>query len=429
MTSRSADLLVGPGALRVVVPPPAHVDVLRKPAIAALDDPEAAVAAALERPLGTAPLRAVAKAAASACIVVCDVTRPVPNGLLLRPIIARLQAAGVPLDAITVLIATGLHRPNLGDELRAVIADDWVLEHVRIVNHDARDAGHLVDLGVTPTRATPVAINRTFVDADIRIVTGLVEPHFMAGYSGGRKVVAPGVAGERTIRAFHADRFMADPLASTCNLARNPLHEEQLAILTMLGPVFAVNTVIDERRRLAFVNAGEVVASHDEAVAFARTCSEVVCPAPYDLIVTSAAGHPLDATYYQSVKAMVTPLEVLADGGDLVVVSSCSEGLGSSDFRDAQRRLLTRGPSAFLDELRAKSLADVDEWQTQMMLRATRIGDVHLATDGLGEADVTLTGVRPCHDVQRFVEAYVRQRPDSRVALIPEGPYVVPRVQ
>ncbi len=428
MTRRSADLLVGRTTLPVEVPPPAHVDVLRKPAIAVIDDTMAAVAAALDEPVGTAPLQALAAAAERACIVVCDVTRPVPNGLLLRPIIERLQAAGVALEAITVLIATGLHRSNLGDELRAVIGDDWVLANVRVANHDARDAGQLLDLGVTPLRATPVAINRAFLDADVRIVTGLVEPHFMAGYSGGRKVVAPGVAGERTIRAFHAYRFMADPLASTATIDRNPLHEEQLAILAMVGPVFAVNTVIDERRRLAFVNAGEVVASHAEAVAFARTCSEVACPAPYDLIVTSAAGHPLDATYYQTVKAMVTPLEALADGGDLVVVSSCSDGLGSTDFRDAQRRLLARGPTAFLEALRAKSLADVDEWQTQMLLRATHIGNVHLASDGLSQADVALTGVRACSDVQHFVTEYVARHPDSRVALIPEGPYVVPRV-
>ncbi len=426
---RTAELLVGRSTVRVSVPAPAHVDILRKPTLAPLASPSQAVAAALDRPVASAPLRALAAGARHACIVVCDITRPVPNGALLRPIIERLEDGGIAPGAITVLVATGLHRPNLGDELRSVIGDDWVLERVRVVNHDARAADELIDLGVTPGRSTPVVLNRAFVEADVRIVTGLVEPHFMAGYSGGRKVVAPGVAGERTIRTFHADRFMGDPLASSCNLVSNPLHEEQLAIVAMVGFVFGVNTVIDERRDLAFVNAGEVVASHDEAVAFARTCSELACSAPYDLIVTGAAGHPLDATYYQTVKAMVTPLEVLAPGGDLVVVSSCSEGLGSPDFRESQRRLLERGTDAFVDELRAKALASVDEWQTQMLLRATRLGAVHLTTTGLDDEALALTGVLPCSDVQAFVEAYVRDRPAARVALIPEGPYVVPRLR
>jgi lactate racemase len=428
VAGRSAELLVGPSTVRVAVPPPAHVEVLRKPPLQVLGDPAAAVVNALEHPVGSAPLRSLAAGAERVAIVICDVTRPVPNGLLLRPVIERLAAAGVSLDAITVLVATGLHRPNLGEELRAVVGDPWVLEHVRVVNHDARDGTQLVDLGLTPTRATPVVLNRAFVEADLRIVTGLVEPHFMAGYSGGRKVVAPGVAGERTIRTFHADRFMGDPLAASCNLDANPLHEEQLAIVAMVGPVFAVNTVIDERRALAFVNAGEIVASHRDAVAFARSCSEVACRAPFDLIVTGAAGHPLDATYYQTIKSMVTPLEVLADGGDLLVLSSCSEGLGSSDFRASQRRLIELGERAFIDALRAKSLADIDEWQSQMLLRATRVGAVHLWAPGLAAHDLTLTGARPCADPQGFVEAYVRQRPEASIALIPEGPYVVPRL-
>jgi lactate racemase len=422
-------LHVGRGVLNVALPPAARVDVLRKPALPPLEEPAAAVGRALDAPVATAPLADLARGAARACVVVCDVTRPVPNGLLLRPIIDRLLAGGVPLAGITVLVATGLHRPNLGDELRAVIDDDWVFEHVRLENHDARDASRLVDLGATSGRGTPVTLHRGFVEADVRIVTGLVEPHFMAGYSGGRKVVVPGVAGARTIRSLHASRFMADPLASTANLAANPLHEEQLDIVAMVGPVFAVNTVIDEGRALAFVNAGEVEASHTEAVAFARRCSEIACEAPYDLIVTGAGGHPLDATYYQTIKAMVTPLEVLSDGGTLVVASSCAEGLGSEGFRDAQRRLLEQGPDAFLAGLRAQALAEVDEWQSQMLLRATRVGAVHLWAPGLSPADRDLIGITWCEEVGSFVADFLRTHPDARVAVLPEGPYVVPRLR
>ena len=195
-------------------------------------------------------------------------TRPVPNHLFLRPLVEGMLAAGIPREAITVLVATGLHRPNEGAELDALVGDPWVLATVRVENHFARDAAAHVDLGTTPGRATPVKLDRRFVEAELRIATGLVEPHFMAGYSGGRKVIAPGVAHEDTIRTFHSARFMEDPAAIQCNLDGNPLHEEQLAIVRMLGEVYALNTVIDEERDLVHVNFGEVIESHLAAVAF-----------------------------------------------------------------------------------------------------------------------------------------------------------------
>ena len=410
---------------------------LREPALVPLSDPRAAVAAALDVLVAAPPLTALAAGARSACVVVCDVTRPVPNGLLLRPILERLYAAGVAREAITILVATGLHRPNLGEELRRLIGDGEVLASVRVINHVARDESALADLGVT-AGGTPVAINRAYVEADVRVLTGLVEPHFMAGYSGGRKVLAPGIAGHRTIRTLHHDRFMGDPRAATAEVDLNPLHRELLAIHELAeahhrkdgqpGGTLAVNTVIDEDRRLLFVNAGEVAAAHAEAVVFARRSCELRVEAPYDLIVTSAAGAPLDATYYQSVKAMVTPLGALAEDGELLVVSSCSEGFGSPEFRAAQERLAAAGRDAFLAGLARKSLADVDEWQSQMLLRAAGAGRVHLRSDGLDEVETALTGVTACPDLQGFVDGYVVRRPEARVALIPEGPYVVPRV-
>jgi lactate racemase len=187
--------------------------------------------------------------------------------------------------------------------------------------------------------------------------------------------------------------------------------------------------VIDEARRLAFVNAGECIASHAEAVAFARRSCELRVAEPYDLIVTSAAGTPLDATYYQTVKGMVTPLEALAEEGELIIASACSEGFGSPEFRAAQARLASLGRQAFHASLARKALADVDEWQSQMLLRALDAGRVHLHTDGLDAADLALTGVAACPDLQGFVDGFVARRGAARVALIPEGPYVVPRLE
>ncbi|MGH7402461.1 MAG: nickel-dependent lactate racemase, partial [Candidatus Rokuibacteriota bacterium] len=385
----------------------------------------AAVARALAAPVDVAPLAELARGRRSACILICDITRPVPNGLFLRPLIRTLLDAGVPRAGITVLVATGLHRPNQGAELAELVGDPWVLETVTVANHDARaDEDHVL-LGRTPGR-TVVRLDRRLVEADLRIATGLVEPHFMAGWSGGRKVIAPGVAHAETITTFHNAAFMAHPRAASCVLDGNPLHEEQLAIMAMLGGALALNTVIDDRRRLAFVNFGEVVQSHLEAVDFARRYARVPVGRRFRTVVTSAAGYPLDRTYYQTVKGMVGPLDILEPGGDLIVASACSEGMGSKHYVEAQRRLVELGADGFASSIARKPHADIDEWQTQMQLRPMRVGRVRLYTDGLEEADAALTGVERVPDLSAAITDSMARHRDPQVAFVPEGPYVVP---
>ena len=418
-------LSYGRGTLPVRLPDDLDVTVIRKPPMPVLPDAPAAVSAALARPVDAAALVDEARGKSSACILINDITRPVPNALLLPPIVRALLEAGLPAARIRVLVATGLHRPNLGAELDELVGNPWVLRTVSVENHDARDDAAHVDLGPTPA-GTPVKLDRRFVEADLRIVTGLVEPHFMAGYSGGRKVIAPGVAHRDTITTFHSERFMSDPRAENCVLDGNPLHREQLAIVAKLGRVLALNTIIDENRALSFVNYGEVVASHRAAVELAQRYSMVPVPRRFATVVTSAAGYPLDKTYYQTVKGMVAPLDILEPGGNLVVASECSEGLGSREYVEAQRRLIALGPEGFHDDIRPKRFADVDEWQTQMQLKPMRVGRVHLYSGALGPADQALTGVAIAPSVEAAVEASVRATGDRAVAVIPEGPYVVP---
>jgi nickel-dependent lactate racemase len=419
------ELSFGRGTLPVELPDELDVTVVRKPDMPVLPDPAAALHGALARPVAARPLAEEARGARSACVLVCDVTRPVPNGLLLGPIVRTLLGAGLDADRIRVLVATGLHRPNLGEELEELVGDPWVRSTVRVENHDARDAAAHVDLGPT-ARGTPAKLDRRLVEADLKIVTGLVEPHFMAGYSGGRKVIAPGVAHEETITTFHSARFMAHPRATSCVLEGNPLHEEQLAIVAKLGRVLAVNTVIDERRRVSFVNFGEVVASHREAVAFVERYAIVPVRRRFRTVVTSAAGHPLDKTYYQTVKGMVGPVDILAPGARLVVASACSEGMGSKAYVEAQRRLVALGPDGFWAGIEKKRFADVDEWQTQKQLEPMRRARVQLYAPGLSEADAALTGVEVIRSVEAAVAASVRESGDRAVAVVPEGPYVVP---
>ena len=426
MSAALIEIAFGRGSIRLDLPAGAVPTVIRKAALAKLPDGRAAVQGALANSIGAPPLAQMAQGRTSACILICDITRPVPNHLFLRPMIETMVGAGIPVGRITVLVATGLHRPNEGAELAELVGDPWVLENVRVENHYARNDDDHVDLGLTATRGTPVTIDRRFVEADLKIATGLVEPHFMAGWSGGRKVVAPGVAGHETIRTFHSARFMEDPLAVQCNLVGNPLHEEQLEIVGMLGPIYALNTVIDEARNLVFVNFGEIIASHLAAVAFVEGATQVAVGRRFKTLVTSSAGYPLDKTYYQTIKGMVTPLDILEPGGTLIIASECSEGFGSREFRSAQARLVELGSERFLATLTAKTLADVDEWQTEMQLKPMRVGRIQLYTTGLDPEERRVTGVELVPSLGQAVADSVARHRDPAVGVIPEGPYVVP---
>ena len=418
-------LLYGRGELSVDLPETSDVTLIRKPKMPKLEDPTLAVELTLSSPTASALLKNHAKNARTACILICDITRPVPNNLILGPIIRRLMTLGVQLKHITVLIATGLHRPNEGTELEELIGDPWVLENVNVENHFARDDSAHIEVGTTK-KGNRILLDRRFVSADVKIVTGLVEPHFMAGYSGGRKVIAPGVAHAQTITTFHSARYMEDPLAANCNLKGNPLHEDQLEIVEMIGGALAMNLVIDEFRNLSFINFGEIVSSHLEAVAFIRKYAEVKVPQRFKTVLTSCAGHPLDLTYYQTVKGMVGPLDILDKGGDLIIVSSCIEGMGSEEFIAAQKRLVEMGPSGFLNAITQKQYADIDEWQTEMQLKPMRVGSIHLYSEGLSDQDWFATGVNKVDNLRKCIEQSLVRHKQNKIAVIPEGPYVIP---
>lgn len=418
-------LLYGRGELSVDLPENSDVTLIRKPRMPSLADSSLAVEATLSNSKASAILKNHARNAKTACILICDITRPVPNSLILRPIISKLMTLGIQSEQITILIATGLHRPNEGKELEGLIGDPWVLENTKVENHFARDDSAHIEVGTTK-KGNRILLDRRFVSADVKIVTGLVEPHFMAGYSGGRKVIAPGVAHAETITTFHSSRYMEDPLATNCNLDGNPLHEDQLEIVEMVGGALAMNVVIDEFRNVSFINFGEIISSHLEAVAFIRKYAEVKVPRRFKTVLTSCAGHPLDLTYYQTVKGMVGPLDILDKGGDLIVVSNCGEGMGSEEFVAAQKRLVKMGPSRFLNAISQKQYADIDEWQTEMQLKPMKVGSIYLYSEGLSDKDWLATGVNKVDNLQKCIEQSFVRHKQNKIAVIPEGPYVIP---
>lgn len=415
----------GRRGLSIDLPDGLQADVIQKRPMPVLKDPGEAVRSAFLNPVGSKSLKEAVQGRKSICVLICDNTRPVPHAIVLPALIEELINTGTRPDSITVLIATGLHRPNEGEELRELIGSDGVLQAVKVINHFARNDEDHVFLGNTP-RGTPVKLDRCFVNAEVRIAVGLVEPHFMAGYSGGRKLIAPGVAHQDTIRVLHSTRMLNNERIANCVLDGNPLHEEQLRVVEMAGGCLALNTVIDEDRNLSFVNFGEIKKSHLDAVSFARPYFEIPVPRKYKTVITSAAGYPLDRNYYQTIKGMVGAAGILAPGGDLFIVSECSEGLGTREYAESQKKLIDIGMDRFIEETLQKEYASIDEWESVMQVKAMKIGAMHLYSECLTGEERGLTGVHMIRSLKEAVEKSVRIKNDTRVAVVPEGPYVIP---
>ena len=387
-----------------------------------LADPDADVRQVLAHPTGSPALGDLAQGRRNACVVISDVTRPVPNQVLLPPILETLEAAGIPRSEILILVATGMHRPNLGDELLEMLGP-MVVENYRIENHHGPQRDEHTYLGET-ARGTPIWVDTRYVDADLKITTGLIEPHFMAGFSGGRKLVCPGLVGLETVQVWHGPEFLEHSNACSGCLVGNPVHEENTLIAQKVGCDFIVNVVIDTQRQILRVVAGDMVAAHLEGVAFARGPVTATLAEPADVVVTTSAGYPLDTTFYQCVKGMVTAMPVVKPGGTIILAASLSEGIGSPEFQ----QVFADNPTleGFIDRIVNKSYFVMDQWQVEELAKAKRHAKVVVVSDGLLPDVLRRLHVEPAASVEAAVaEALAEHGHDATIAVIPEGPYVL----
>lgn len=416
----------GRTGLQVELPDEHVVKCLRSQAAQPPADPQAPIAERLAQPTGTQPLGRLAQGRRDACVVICDVTRPVPNQIILPPLLSTLEQSGIPRQKILILVATGLHRPNTGDELAEMVGP-FLLEHYRIENHHGRELSQHTHLGESP-RGVPIWIDTRYLEADLKITTGLIEPHFMAGFSGGRKLICPGLAALETIRPWHSPDFLEHPNARTGCLEGNPVHEESTYIAHQAGCDFIVNVVIDARRRILSVVAGDVEAAFYEGLELARGPVTDTIGQPVDVVVTSSAGYPLDTTFYQSVKGMVAALPILKPGGTIVLAAGMSEGIGSSDFR----RLFDENPTleGFMQRILHTEYFVMDQWQLEELAKVRRQAKVKVVTDGLPAETLRRLFVEPAESVEAAVaEALAEYGPQATIAVIPEGPYVMAELQ
>jgi nickel-dependent lactate racemase len=387
-----------------------------------LADPVGEIGRALAEPIGAAPLAELARGRRNACVAVCDVTRPVPYRLLLPPVLSTIEAAGIPRSEILILVATGLHRPSTREEWCEMFGPA-IVENYRIENHDGRNLASHTYLGQTP-RGVPAWVDSRYVAADLKIATGLIEPHFMAGFSGGRKLICPGLAALETIRVWHGPDILEHPNARSGCLDGNPVHEENTRIARLAGCDFIVNVLIDDRRQVLSVVAGDMEAAFEEGAARARRLVADTVPAPVDIVVTCGAGYPLDATYYQSIKGMVAASAIVKSGGTVIIASGMSEGLGSRDFQQVCRENPTI--DGFMEQILSKRYFVPDQWQLEEFVKVYRRAKIRVVTDALEPDVLRKFFVEPAESVETAVaEALAEHGPDATIAVIPKGPYVL----
>jgi nickel-dependent lactate racemase len=427
---RSVHVLFGRQDAVLRLPPAAAI--LRGQDVPALADAAGAIRSALGQPIGTLPLAQLLRARAprSVAITVSDITRPVPNREFLPALLAEVQAAGIPAKAVTIVIGTGMHRPSTAEERERIVGPETLAGYA-VVDHRADAPETLVRIRETP----PLRVCKRFAEAEFRIVTGYIEPHFMAGFSGGRKGVCPALVDLATVQRFHGYETLSDPRAENGVLEGNPCHRIALEIARLVGVDFLLNVALTRDRRIAGVYAGDLVQAHLAGCrqVGAWTCAPV--EAPFDLLVTTGGGYPLDQTFYQTVKGMCGALPALGPESTLVVLSHCGEGLGSESY---SRLLFEYGRDwrRFLADAAARpGETRLDQWQLQMQCRVLqRIGSERLlvATDGVPEetlsrlavSSVPGPGTAP-ERAQRLVADFAARNPAARVAIVPEGPYTM----
>ena len=387
-----------------------------------LPDPEGTLHRVLREPIGCVSLADLAKGRRNACIVICDITRPVPNEMMLTPILETLERSGIAREDILILVATGLHRPNEGDELIEMVGQH-IYDNYRIENHHGKVKEEHSFLGNSP-RGVPIWIDSRYVDADLKITTGLIEPHLMAGYSGGRKLICPGLAALETVKVWHGPDFLEHPKADCGILEGNPVHEENTWIGRHAGCDFIVNVVIDAQRRPLHFVAGDMEEAFYAGVDFVRDVVRDTVPEPVDVVVTSSAGYPLDTTFYQCVKGMTGALPIVKQGGTIVLAASLSEGIGSPEFQKLFADNATL--EVFMERILGKTYFMMDQWQLEELAKVRRKCKVKIVSDGIPPDTLSKLFVEPAASVEQAVaESLSEYGSEATLAVIPKGPYVL----
>jgi len=388
-------------------------------------DPRAVLLQALRTPVAGPPLRERVRPGATVAISVCDATRPQPRQLMVSALLEELEGL-VRLEDVVVLVATGTHRANTDAEVRAMLGDDLV-DTVRVVNHDARDDATLTWMG-TYGDGVPVWLCSEWVQADVRLTTGFVEPHFFAGFSGGPKMVTPGLAGLETVLTLHDARRIGHPQARWGVCEGNPVHDDIRAAAAATGADFALDVVLNRDQGIVAAFGGDLLAMHEAARERSRGLAMAPVPGEFDVVLTTNAGFPLDQNLYQAVKGMSAAATVVRPGGLILCAAECRDGFPDhGSYREVLASAAS--PQALFDEISAREVTVPDQWQVQVQAKIQVKARVGVHSSYLSADDLRSAHLEPVPDLAEAVDRALSEAgPRSRVCVLPEGPMTIPYV-
>lgn len=413
-------LAYGQGHLTVELPKD-HTTVIAPGHTAGAEDEQAAVINALENPIGSKPLRQIIRPGDKVCISFTDITRATPNDRLIPWLLQHL--AHVQREDIILLNQLGTHRPNSRAELQRMLTPQVVRDY-RVLNHEPENPAAHVQFGSTRD-GTPALINRHVAEADVRIVTGFIEPHFFAGFSGGIKGICPGTAALQTVMSNHGAQNIGDPNATFGVLDGNPLWEELRDIALRVGPSFVLNVTLNEEREITGVFAGDIIKAHKVGSEFVRQSAMQRVETPFDVVVTTNSGYPLDMNLYQGVKGMSAGARIIKPGGTLILAAECREGVPADSPLDKLLRS-AGSPEEILAMLATSGFVRPEQWQAQIQALVQRKARV-LIYSTLPEKVVRACHLTPCHDISAEVKKSLEALgPEARVAVLPQGPLTIP---
>ncbi|RME84592.1 MAG: nickel-dependent lactate racemase [Caldilineae bacterium] len=412
------------GRAGLTVTLPEWVDVITPRFVPGVPDEAAALRAALRSPIGSTPLAEKVKRGDSVVIVHTDITRATPNDRMLPVILAELEAAGVRRRDITLLNGLGTHRRQTDAELRQMLGDAIVANY-RCLQDSCFDEENLVALGTTHL-GHPVRVNRTYLEADVKILTGFIEPHFFAGFSGGPKAVLPSLAGAESVFSNHGREMIAHPRATWGVTTGNPIWEEMREVALKTNPSFLVNVTLNSRKEITAVFAGDMLAAHARGCEFVREQAMVGVKQPYDIVITTNSGYPLDQNLYQAVKGMSAAAQIVRQGGAIIIAAACEDGLPD---HGKYAELLARGgsPEGVLRMLEEPGFSEHDQWQVQIQAQIQRKAQVFVYSQGLTPRQIEAALFTPCPTIEGTLQTLLeRYGPRARVCVLPEGPLTIP---
>ncbi|HSW45500.1 MAG TPA: nickel-dependent lactate racemase [Phycisphaerae bacterium] len=416
-------LAYGKGWLAVEVS--ANAVVIEPRYVPGLPDEKQALVEALRKPIGCPALRELIQPGQRAAVVHTDITRATPNERILPPLLAELEASGINRQDITLINALGTHRPQTPEELKQMLGAE-VVANYRCVQHDGNDDANLVRLGRTAFDHD-VRVNRHFMEANVRILTGFIEPHFFAGFSGGPKGVLPSIAGAESVLDNHGAKMIGHPKATWGITRGNPIWEEMLQAARMTNPTFLLNVAMNRDKRITGVFAGKLEEAHAAGCAFVKACAMQPVDEPFDVVVTSNSGYPLDLNLYQAIKGVSAAAQVVRPGGGIIVAAHCWDGI--PEYGHFGRLLREAGsPTEALARIESPGFGCMDQWQVQVQTRIQQRCDVYVRSDGLTDEQITSCLLKPCRRIEDTL-ADLSGKSNGRpftVCVLPEGPLTIP---